>query len=429
MTHRSRVVTLSGRRRVLRYFRVTLPLSAGHAAADSFAWMYSVEEPVLRGARCGVGAQVMGPGDSYLVQHGRSVSSFWGEPHALALGHTFCRAAGGGAGGTPAGPLPEPLFDAAVAEGFQASAVWHQGRLRADGATAGAGPSSSVGSASWSFRVEPAAGWGGGPAAVQRSTAGWLAALPVFEPHWQVLMSHGKASGWVQWGDRRYEFDGAPFYSEKNWGGAFPRKWFWAQCNAFDGAPGLALTAGGGVRALPALGSDRTEDVALIGLHVPSAMLPDWAVRAAGGDADYTFIEAVPWAGQVEWRVSPWGFWQMRASTAHFDVALRATCSRTDGVDLRAPTADRGLAAVCRDTFAGELTLCVWPRGRSGDGAAPPLLRVSSRQAALEVGGGPWPAEWEARAGMAPPLAAALRLPVDVAAVAGAMGRPPPPGL
>ncbi len=157
-------------------------------------------------------------------------------------------------------------------EGFQATATWHQARLlraagrtlrhtcadthtlrqgalRADSATAGPGPASGVPRASWAFSVKPRAGWGGGSDAQQRSTAGWLAALPVFEPHWQarcglcstrrqspvwrlraarkaetcrvvtsqVLMSHGEATGWIQWGDKRYSFTDAPFYSEKNW--------------------------------------------------------------------------------------------------------------------------------------------------------------------------------------------------------------------
>jgi len=388
--------------------------------------MYSVEEPELRGPRCGVGAQVMGPSDSYLCQHGRSSSAFWAAPHQLALGHSFARTPGGS---PPTGLLDEADFDAAVREGFQATATWHQGRLRADDATSGPGPAASVADCAWAFSVRPRAGWGGGAAARQRATAGWLASLPVFEPHWQVLMSHGLASGWVQWGGRRYDFADAPFYSEKNWGGAFPRKWFWAQCNAFPACPGLALTAGGGVRELPLLGAGRSEDVALIGLHVPSALLPASAVAAAGGDAEYTFIECVPWSGQVEWAVSPWGDWTLRGRNAHFEVALRARCGAADGTPLRAPTAERGLAAVCRDTFAGRLTLCVWARGAGEAQGAPPLLCAESEQAALEIGGGPWVATWTARAAMAPPLAAALRLPVDVGGLAAALGRAPPPGL
>jgi hypothetical protein len=34
-------------------------------------------------------------------------------------------------------------------------------------------------------------------------------------------------SGWIEWDGERYEFENAPSYSEKNWGGGFPRKWYW----------------------------------------------------------------------------------------------------------------------------------------------------------------------------------------------------------
>ena len=44
---------------------------------------------------------------------------------------------------------------------------------------------STVDSCRWSITVEPTYGWGP-QAGKQQSTAGWLAALPVFEPHWQV---------------------------------------------------------------------------------------------------------------------------------------------------------------------------------------------------------------------------------------------------
>ena len=42
----------------------------------------------------------------------------------------------------------------------------------------------------------------------------------------------------VEWGERRYEFTDAPTYSEKNWGGAFPLKWFWMQVRV----PPVSLT-------------------------------------------------------------------------------------------------------------------------------------------------------------------------------------------
>jgi tocopherol cyclase len=129
-------------------------------------------------------------------------------------------------------------FDGAVQEGFQASTTHHQGRIvRAEqGATGDL--TSTVGEARWSFSVEPKTGWGD-EGSQQRSTAGWLAALPVFEPHWQIMMSHGEATGWLEWGGKRYAFERAPTYYEKNWGAGFPKRWFWVQCNSFTHHPGV----------------------------------------------------------------------------------------------------------------------------------------------------------------------------------------------
>ena len=41
--------------------------------------------------------------------------------------------------------------------------------------------------------------------------------------------------GWIEWDGERFEFQNAPSYSEKNWGGAFPRKWFWVNYSPFFG--------------------------------------------------------------------------------------------------------------------------------------------------------------------------------------------------
>lgn len=76
-------------------------------------------------------------------------------------------------------------FDASVLNGYQATATWHQGSLIDKEAGSTGKLHSTVGSCKWAFSVQPMVGWGevGGR---QRATAGWLAALPVFEPHWQV---------------------------------------------------------------------------------------------------------------------------------------------------------------------------------------------------------------------------------------------------
>lgn len=83
-------------------------------------------------------------------------------------------------------------------------------------------------------------------------------------------MSRGLASGWVEWGGERYEFEGQPSYWEKNWGGGFPDKWCWVQCNSGwdDPTCTAALTA---VGALP---TPPTQDI----MDVP---WPDRRMRLA----------------------------------------------------------------------------------------------------------------------------------------------------
>ena len=128
------------------------------------------------------------------------------------------------------------------------------------------------------------------------------------------------------------------------------------------------------------------------------------------------FIELVPWKGEVDWSIAPWGSWRMSGRSADYEAELEAECDPEAGTVLRAPTASSGLAAMCRDTFYGRATLTVWRRDGKGRRApGPPLVdRAVASNAALEVGGGPWWAAWEGKARMEEPLRAALNLPFDL---------------
>ena len=64
---------------------------------------------------------------------------------------------------------------------MQVSATRHQGSLVVDPGRAGRGPASSVEGCRWCYATTPVYGWGGAAGRKQLSTAGWLAALPVFE--------------------------------------------------------------------------------------------------------------------------------------------------------------------------------------------------------------------------------------------------------
>ena len=328
------------------YYRVTLP-----QVGQTFAFMYSIEDPIGGQPHSGGAAQILGPRDEYLCRTFPDVSQFWAWRQALGLGH----------GRSPdRQSRPQYLnptdFDRQMLEGYQATATWHQGKLFDPGTGA---------SAVWQYEIQPVYGWGDRDKP-QQSTAGWLSQFQIFEPGWQILMAHGLATGWIEWNGDRYEFSQAPAYGEKNWGGAFPTKWFWLNCNAFDDHPDLALTAGGGRRQVLAW----MESVAMIGIH-------------HGGK----FYEFVPWNAKVQWRIKPWGHWHLWAENAQYRVELIGTSDRP-GTPLRAPTRD-GLIFCCRDTMQGQVTLKLHHRHTHQL-----ILEAHSSLCGLETGGGPWDDVW-----------------------------------
>jgi tocopherol cyclase len=290
-----------------------------------------------------------------------------------------------------------------VAHGFQATPTWHQGAIVAREAGTGGTLTSSVPSARWAFSVAPTLGWGPPPPAPQRATAGWLAALPVFEPHWQVVMARGSATGWLEWGGEKFDFADAPCYAEKNWGAGFPRRWWWVQCDAFDGDERAALTAVGSTRGLGGVPGVE-EEVGMVGLH--------WGGR---------FYELVPWRGSIAWEVAPWGSWRVVARGDGVEAEIEATCDGP-GTPLRAPTPDRGLAVLCRDSFGGTVTVKLWATEGAGGGRGELLATLTSSRVAVETGGGPWPGgAWRATAAMRQPFRALAGAPVDAGRVAAAL--------
>ncbi|MEB3310786.1 MAG: tocopherol cyclase family protein [Snowella sp.] len=327
------------------YFRVTLP-----EIAESFAFMYSIEDPIGDQAHSGGAAQIFGPGDRYLCRTFPNTQNFWASQHHLALGHWRK---------TDLKIQPQLLnsenFQTQVKEGYQVTATLHQGILY---------PPEQNYPCRWSYRTQPIYGWGN-PEAFQQSTAGWLSFLPIFEPGWQILMAHGLATGWIEWQGERYQFENAPAYSEKNWGRSFPQRWFWIQCNCFNHESDLTVTAGGGRRQV--LGT--MEEVAMIGVHYQGK-----------------FYEFVPWNSQVTWQIQPWGKWQMQAVNEQFCVTLTGETEFT-ATAIRAPT-EKGLSYCCQDTTKGRLRLELGlKQGNS-------IVQATSSLAGLEVGGSPWDSAW-----------------------------------
>ncbi|XP_062218839.1 probable tocopherol cyclase, chloroplastic [Phragmites australis] len=376
------------------YFKVAIP-----ECRQSFCFMYSVENPLFRhgmsdldqlvhGQRfTGVGAQILGADDKYICQFTEKSNNFWGSRHELMLGNTFIP----NEGSTPPDrEVPPQEFSNRVLEGFQVTPIWHQGFIRDDGRSKYV---PNVQTARWEYSTRPVYGWGD-VKSKQLSTAGWLAAFPLFEPHWQICMADGLSTGWIEWDGERFEFENAPSYSEKNWGGAFPRKWYWIQCNVFSGTSGeVALTAAGGLRKI-GLG-DTYESPSLIGIHYEGK-----------------FYEFVPWTGTVSWDIAPWGHWKMSGENKNHLVEIEAT-TKEPGTTLRAPTSEAGLVPTCKDTVYGDLRLQLWEKKHDG-GKGEMILDATSNMAALEVGGGPWFTGWKGTTVTNEVVNSIVGTPVDV---------------
>jgi tocopherol cyclase len=329
------------------YYRVTLP-DCGH----TFAFMYSIEDPAGGSPYSGGAAQILGPNDEYRCRTFPNLQKFWAWRDALGLGHW------GRAEEPPAQPgfLTPERFHQSIAEGYQATATWNQGKLY--------DPRTGQ-TAEWQYQIQPIYGWGDLDKS-QQSTAGWFSQFQIFEPGWQILMAHGLASGWIDWNGQRYTFTQAPAYCEKNWGGAFPQKWFWLNCNCFDHEPDLAFTASGGRRGVLWW----MEEVAMVGIHYRGKL-----------------FEFVPWNARVHWDISPWGQWQMWAESDRHRVELVATTGHP-GMLVRVPS-QQGLIFACRDATQGKLLLRLWERQPNRL-----VLEATSSLCGVEIGGRAWDGGW-----------------------------------
>ena len=389
------------------YYRLTLP-----EENVSFAFIISIEDPGLSPASdlklaC---IQVVGPEDGYLVQADQDDTKFWASKKEQALGCTFDYHKSATPPVVTSTAIPSSEWKTKVKSGFQILPRHLLGRVDGhDGSQGGVLEGQGVpGFCEFDIQVDPICGWGGlidGESNIrQKSTAGWLASFEVFEPHWQVTMADAKASGTVVWNNITYIFENEPFYAEKNWGAALPSKWYWTQCNSFDGYDQLAVTAGGGVRKIP-LG--QKEALGMVSVHFNGK-----------------FYEAVPWTGSMAWNVSTWGYWKLegRCTTGPnpFEVEVIYECDPAEipGLVFRAPTPDEGMVYFCRDTFEADTTLTLWELEL--DAATneyvrkpgPALIdRAKSSQGGAEIGGGPWWDSWIATSKLKKTISTLLMIP------------------
>ncbi len=327
------------------YYRLTLPPQQGN---QTIAFMYSLQDPacttaVTKTSASGGAVQILGPNEHYFCRSLPDLSRFWAWKHRLGHGHSRN------------GPIEES---------YQVTTTRHTGQFWDPALNR---------TVRWNYTIEPVYSWGN-PNQPQ-STAGWMSQFEIFEPGWQILMAHGWATGWFEWVNaadncsQRFDFERVPAYAEKNWGGAFPKRWFWLQCNAFEHEPDLTLTSGGGIRQV--IGQE--ECVGMVGIHYQGK-----------------FYEFVPWNGHIFWYISPWGYWHVWAEQPNYTVELEGQ-TESMGVPIRVPTAT-GLEFVCKDTTQGDLSVKLWHKQRYSPSL---ILHARSKQAGLEIGGSGWDSLWQ----------------------------------
>ena len=94
------------------YDRVTLPNEA-----QTFAFMYSIENPIGDQPHSGGAAQILGPDDQYLWRTFPDVQRFWGAQDRLAFGHW------GKTDLTTPQELSPTEFEKHIQEGYQSTAT------------------------------------------------------------------------------------------------------------------------------------------------------------------------------------------------------------------------------------------------------------------------------------------------------------------
>jgi hypothetical protein len=109
--------------------------------------------------------------------------------------------------------------------------------------------------------------------------------IPALPHYWHPVVLSARVRGRVRAADAVHDLDGAVAYGEKNWGSAFPGRWWWGHAAAFDD-PGVSVSFAGG--HIPLLGGTvaPTAVVARLGRRVIALVPPRARTQVSlGADA------------------------------------------------------------------------------------------------------------------------------------------------
>jgi hypothetical protein len=224
-------------------------------------------------------------------------------------------------------------------------------------------------------RLGDVVGW---PARRPLGGSGAAHLIPGLGQYWHPHALGGRAEGRAILDGREIDLTGWDVYAEKNWGGAFPDRWWWGEAQGFERRD-VAVAFAGGPVALGPVRFAATAVVVRLGdqvLRLGDPLLSP--VRASVGDGRWSLAGRGPlWSVEIEAAGPP--------AAAHI---------------LPVPLpAERRSVPGALEHLAGRLRLVVRRRGRV-------VFAGESRLAGLEDGGGDRAAAELARRGGRSPVIA-----------------------
>ncbi len=185
---------------------------------------------------------------------------------------------------------------------------------------------------------------------------GVFSSIPFLNQYWHPYRLGGKASGTVKFGDEVWTLDDARWYSERNWGAGFPKRWWWGQAHDF-GDDDVSVAFSGGLLQLGPLGRDVAGAVVRLGERV-IRVTPPALVSSDVGE----------------------GRWRIRARGLRYQIDLDGDGTHLDPHVLPVPLpTERRNVGTDFEHLAGRLRVCVRDFGRV-------LFEGTSELAGLEVG-------------------------------------------
>ncbi|MFZ0833777.1 MAG: tocopherol cyclase family protein [Mycobacterium sp.] len=185
---------------------------------------------------------------------------------------------------------------------------------------------------------------------------GVFSSIPFLNQYWHPYRLRGKASGTVEFGDEVWTLDNARWYSERNWGAGFPKRWWWGQAHDF-GDDDVSVAFSGGLLQLGPLGRDVAGVVVRLGERV-IRVTPPALVSSDVGE----------------------GRWRIRARGLRYQIDLDGDGTHLDPHVLPVPLpAERRNVGTDFEHLAGRLRVRVREFGRV-------LFEGTSELAGLEVG-------------------------------------------